>query len=1051
MKIYSIQNTPSVNSNKYTSNPFDVSFLARQKEDKFEKEIDIYINPITKAEDENFSVQINLLSEIGFRNAYDIVASALDSKGVVSDSLYRLMNLFCKTPPHNFSTRVDSIREKIARFRKIGQFDISFDAMDCNMQLFLEVIKNNNGEFSKKNEKFLYKLIRAAAKEYKEDGLCTSEVADLLTACKNEQGEIDDKKAKVAINILKKVKKYDKTEEYIKAYFEIPEQNRKYVVDCLNSVEGDEVNKILNFPAASKFCFEDGKLNIENLEFYQSLIKANDTEFGNWTFGLAKTNSNTRGFILQYVGSCENIPWESYWFGDYILSVNIDSDIEGDLILYAQDYYKTKGTFEGLKELFYACLSSLADDETEENIEDDFSDESIVSVKFDKSLFEFALQLVKEELDSNFNTRQVLSGDIPVQILSGNFRPETLPYSKRVEIKEALLRIKDTSFAQEIIEDVLVELDNSLSPKDIMIPIDNKIKHNFIAEILKSDNAKCSDFERVLIDSIPLLENLEGGIQLKYSKEELLLDLYLQAPNEDKFNELIKKLGITITSVFDDTEEHPNAPASYDGFIDINSFVPQDDYEIYAHDLISIYLFENFAMTESEELNKYLNLIIKALPEFINIIGKQQHQTQKYSLDIHCLLAMAYSIQNPQYQNLSQANKAILKFSALLHDIAKKEHIIDTGHQYLSSEIVKKISSKIFQHPRAQERICEFVANHHWLAEYSKGVKGFSAPEVAIRFRRQNDFEMAKIMAHSDLKAVSPEFYERLKTALLPEKLERIDRNLEILKLTSNILPTDRFVNKRKLDKHIQYRDGVAYKVVDLKSLPDDADMSEFGFSHGKKKNDLRFCVHMLDSENLSLELATLKTLENPANNGILSESIIAPNATRTYKYREHGVILSHLSSNILTANNENIYSGYEKDLPSFVSNLTEDTKIMAYRSKFINDFLAGVGYRGTIEGVEKEYLEFCDNVLSKIYSLDCIKPDEMYQIGDVKFSGLKLKEVLCEIMDNLIDFSGNTHNEVIAYLPSIEAVVSKANCLDDVPIELLEFANKNNLPVVLI
>ena len=74
-----------------------------------------------------------------------------------------------------------------------------------------------------------------------------------------------------------------------------------------------------------------------------------------------------------------------------------------------------------------------------------------------------------------------------------------------------------------------------------------------------------------------------------------------------------------------------------------------------------------------------------------------------------------------------------------------------------------------------------------------------------------------------------------------------------------------------------------------------------------------------------------------------------------------------------------------------------------------------------------------------------------MYQIGDVKFSGLKLKEVLCEIMDDLIDFSGNTHNEVIAYLPSIEAVVSKANCLDDVPIELLDFANKNNLPVVLI
>ena len=143
---------------------------------------------------------------------------------------------------------------------------------------------------------------------------------------------------------------------------------------------------------------------------------------------------------------------------------------------------------------------------------------------------------------------------------------------------------------------------------------------------------------------------------------------------------------------------------------------------------------------------------------------------------------MAYSIQNPEYLELNSADKATLKFSALLHDIAKKEFVVDSGHQYLSSEYVKSIGSKIFSHPRAQERVCEFVCNHHWLADYSNDVRGFSPTEVAIRFRRPNDFKMAKIMSKADLMAVSPEFYNRLKEALSDEKLKYIQDNIDNVK-----------------------------------------------------------------------------------------------------------------------------------------------------------------------------------------------------------------------------------------------------------------------------
>ena len=443
-----------------------------------------------------------------------------------------------------------------------------------------------------------------------------------------------------------------------------------------------------------------------------------------------------------------------------------------------------------------------------------------------------------------------------------------------------------------------------------------------------------------------------------------------------------------------------------------------------------------------------MNLIIKALPEFISVIGKQQHNTQNYSLDVHMLLALGYSVSNVEYFDLKQNERAILKFSALLHDIAKKEAIVDTGHQFLSSEYVDSISSKIFAHPDIKARICEFVCSHHWLAKFNTNKE--EAPEVAFHFRRPNDMKMAQIMAKADLMAVGDAFYEKLKYALENDNLVPVLENNIIFLATTNFYFSNRFVNKNKLKNNIENHNGKDYCVINLKKLNGDDSVSDFGFGYGVSKNDLKLCVHMVDAENIASSLNTVKTITKPANNGVISASIITPEITRTYKDRDHGLLLSYNTSNIIAAKDRNLHSGYRKSLSELMDDLVEGGKSSKERNSFAALLAHLLGFAD-----REDWLcicaDFCEQYLSQITSINQINPECEIELYDIKLTGADLINALEKIQSRLIDYRGVFHNELLIYLPRIEGVVSKANDLSQVPKEMLDFAQENNLPIVLI
>ena len=165
-------------------------------------------------------------------------------------------------------------------------------------------------------------------------------------------------------------------------------------------------------------------------------------------------------------------------------------------------------------------------------------------------------------------------------------------------------------------------------------------------------------------------------------------------------------------------------------------------------------------------MTKYLNVIVKALPEFLTLIDKVQHKTHSYSVDVHTLKVLQGVMQNLKYTFLPEEDRRVLQIAVLLHDITKKEGEIDKSHPTCGAKDTGFILNKFGMTSDLRKRICLIIKNHDWLERYNKGLT--SAEDFADELKNGNDFLMLAIMAEADLKAVKRdgEFYERYKDVL---------------------------------------------------------------------------------------------------------------------------------------------------------------------------------------------------------------------------------------------------------------------------------------------
>ena len=97
------------------------------------------------------------------------------------------------------------------------------------------------------------------------------------------------------------------------------------------------------------------------------------------------------------------------------------------------------------------------------------------------------------------------------------------------------------------------------------------------------------------------------------------------------------------------------------------------------------------------------------------------------------------------------------------------------------------------------------------------------------------------------------------------------------------------------------------------------------------------------------------------------------------------------------------------------------------------------------------QYAEFYRKHIVNLSTLTEIAPTRVYKLGKYNFDGELLAKALKNCQDSFLDDSYARHNEVVGYAPKIQGVVAKVKTLKEVPSELLDFAYKYDLPILLI
>ena len=653
---------------------------------------------------------------------------------------------------------------------------------------------------------------------------------------------------------------------------------------------------------------------------------------------------------------------------------------------------------------------------------------------FNNELFEQVTKIIIRP--DFFNNIYKFTAQDFISLIKNETNLADYPFNKKMKIQSLFTKLLNQNNGEyEFLRPITERIEQDLNFHDISAPISKETQIDFIKNVLKNDKEQSmlSTFESTMVASIPTLKEYKNGLPLNYSRNEFLKDLQKICEKNPQAEKIItEELQINII------KDENNNFTGYDDILVLNSFKKSDELREKIYDCCHKFLYENEIKTNNNELNKQVNTIIKAFPEFINIIGKKQHGTHHYSLDIHSLLVLAESINNPSYKKLEDAEKILIKMSTILHDLSKQEGVVDKSHPYTSAKYSKSITNKIIPNPNWSDRIHDIILNHHFLEELSRNKTDAAIRKMAFVFRRPNDFEVAKIVAEADLKAVNDNFYNTYKGALSDDSITNIQKHIDKLNGSGNFIATTQVVNKSKIAK--TKINGKEYPIINLHKIADDEDVHKLGFEKGLKKKDLRFLVHMTKN------FGTLIWLTQKTNNGLLSESLISPQYNRTYRNQQFGVFLSQKNYNLMNMKDSNQGSGVAKDFNDCVNIIFDD----CYRTNCRTEFFKLLGILNTEEN-KKSYAEFYKENLANLNSLSEIKEEKEYSLCGKKISGEKLKKVISSLQDKLIDKKEKTHNELIGYLPKIEGLIAKVDNEKDIPQELLSLSEKYNYPIIMI
>lgn len=442
------------------------------------------------------------------------------------------------------------------------------------------------------------------------------------------------------------------------------------------------------------------------------------------------------------------------------------------------------------------------------------------------------------------------------------------------------------------------------------------------------------------------------------------------------------------------------------------------------------------------ELSQQLNDIVKAFPEFMTTIGKVQHKTHDYTVDVHTLKVLQGVVTNPEFQKLSDSDKKVLSIAVLFHDITKAENLIDKTHPAQGAYDAYNILGKL-NLPEAQRlKIYQIIKNHDWLEQYNRKIRTddgtfrdmtddermAAAKKIAFELRQGNAFELASILAEADLKGVKRDgsFFDKYSGALEAGRKE-IGELVSSLQSTAIHLPqstlpsASSLIADGKVVKEMTASDGTKNKVIYMdKGL----DLSKYGFPAGSNSDDLNIIVHALETGEQSVVLNALGQVDTTA---LLSSSYINNKKGNYHVFRQQGFVLDVASDDIHAGYYCDFGSGYKKDLDGLMADYLYGGSRKIIREYFPDKL--------------KQELKLSDEEYKKLY----------VQISDKSIE--EIQQINPEVADayrKIFKEMEVNYNEFLISRPKIQGVFTYGKTYEQIPLFLRQYAEEHDLPVII-
>lgn len=575
---------------------------------------------------------------------------------------------------------------------------------------------------------------------------------------------------------------------------------------------------------------------------------------------------------------------------------------------------------------------------------------------------------------------------------------------------------------------------------DVIEP-DQTLLKDFNTHVLANNNSK---FEKALKNFD--FTKYSSGLPLKYSRNDFVANVnkILDTVSPQDKQILLKHFG------FEEGVE------GFEGVLNTKEFVSAEKPELNTvakqiSQEIENFTTKNEVKTGDKEMDEILTSLVRGCPEFTTVIGKKQHGTQAYSVDVHTLKVLQSAMNNPLYKDLSDIDKTALKYAALLHDLGKKGGVVDNGHANKSSDYTMSILNKLKLSDTLKSRIINIVNDHHWFAAYNQGQ--MSAMEVASICRRKGQFDIYQIIAKADLENVNDNFYMRVTgtksqkefNKYFDKKMEEINDTRRLINMTSSLVNSDKIVKNGELFDTVQVQRGEKshnLKVLNLNEMSDNTSLTRYGFSPDTTVSDFATLVHMTGSAK-DLETA-LHLASKPKEDFNLSLTLASKNGNQIYGGK-FGLVAEAEQANIVDADNKSLQSGYQKGRENTAHSYEIKTK---FNRSFVRDKIKENLRKNGVILTDGMYLKLSEALLehqNPAYYKDGIR------FGLQKISGTKLRNAVRYARQELLKLDNGAYcNEISADKPRATAMYANVKNIDECPDWFIELAEKYNLPILI-